>query len=169
MFHLDQLHDQVELSVCVHFFNQQNNVRMLNSPKNRHFVLDHVFLWATDKPRNITQWSSINILCDVRKHHMNCTHILCMKFRHWTGFRDILKSSNLPPAFALVNDLQSVLSACGSLHTLSDHGKVPIANHSSHFVPLSYGSRNLRIILHQLSYKEKDVGCNSLMKKMIKQ
>lgn len=42
--HLDELHDKVELTVCVHFLNQQHNVGMFNSPQNSHLILDHLLL-----------------------------------------------------------------------------------------------------------------------------
>lgn len=42
--HLDQLHDQVEFAVSVHFLDEQNNVWMLDPPEDGHLVLDHVLL-----------------------------------------------------------------------------------------------------------------------------
>lgn len=69
--------------------------------------------------------------------------------------------SHLASAFALVDDFECVLSARGSLHTLSHHCKVAISNHPSHLVPLSYRGRNLRAFLHHLSYNTSQFNCQS--------
>lgn len=42
--YLDELHDQVELTVGVHFLDQQNYIGVFHPPQNGHFILDHMFL-----------------------------------------------------------------------------------------------------------------------------
>lgn len=48
----------------------------------------------------------------------------------------IMLPSHLSSAFAFVDDLQSVRPASRVLYTLMDHCKVPISDHSTHFVPI---------------------------------
>ena len=42
--YLDQLHDEVQLAVGVHLFNEKNNVGVLHSSQDGHLILNHVFL-----------------------------------------------------------------------------------------------------------------------------
>lgn len=42
--HLDQLHDQVEFIVSVHFLYEQDNIWMFDPAQDGHLILDHVLL-----------------------------------------------------------------------------------------------------------------------------
>lgn len=58
--------------------------------------------------------------------------------------------ADLSPAFILADDLQSIFSPCGSLHTLSDDGKVSVPQSPADFVPLCYGDGDGGVLIHQL-------------------
>lgn len=58
--------------------------------------------------------------------------------------------ADLSPAFILADDLQSIFSPCGSLHTLSDDGKVSVPQSPPNFVPLCYGDGDGGVLIHQL-------------------
>lgn len=45
--HLDQLHHQVELCGCVHLLYEHDDIRVLHSAQNRHFIFNQVFLFRT--------------------------------------------------------------------------------------------------------------------------
>lgn len=45
--HLDQLHHQVELCGGVHLLYEHDDVRVLHSAQNRHFIFNQVFLFRT--------------------------------------------------------------------------------------------------------------------------
>lgn len=82
-----------------------------------------------------------------------------VKEQHNVGYsEDTLVSPNscehehadLSPAFTLADDLQSIFSPCGSLHTLSDDGKVSVPQSPPNFVPLCYGDGDGGVLIHQL-------------------
>lgn len=54
----------------------------------------------------------------------------------------------LASAFALVDDFQRVLPACGVLHAFMHHRKVAVAQHASHLVALRYVGRHSRNLIH---------------------
>lgn len=78
----------------------------------------------------------------------------------WTESRQLSRAAAyLSSAFALVDDLQRVLSSRAVLHAFPHHSKVAVAQHSSHLVAVGDVGR------HGWNLVEQDLNCGGGGKK----
>lgn len=129
--YLHQLHDEVKLIVSINLFNQKHNVGMFHTSKDGYFTLDHVLL---ERVKSVKEQHNSGYSEDTLVSPNSCEH----------------EHADLSPAFTLADDLQSIFSPCGSLHTLSDDGKVSVPQSPPNFVPLCYGDGDGGVLIHQL-------------------